>query len=252
MLDWNRSIMPTTLPATPSLGLGPARLARSATAIAIATLLGLAASLPAAAQERLVRTITVVGRASEAVPADRARVNLGVEVRGETAEAAQNEVARRASAVVAFLRSRNVEKLQTSGVFLSPIYTTDQRISQFSATNTVSFEVSSATAGEIADLAVKAGATRIDGMQFTAAETAIETARNKALGAAARDAQNQADVVLASLGLSRQEIITLQVDGAYAPPQPMFRGVAAAGEASSPTIGGEQAIQATVTMTVRY
>lgn len=244
--------------ATVSPKSWPRQTLRRLAAIALLTATASLAALPAQAQERLLRTLTATGRGTEIVEATEARVNLGVEVNEASAEAAQQEVAKRASAVVAFLRGRNVRKLQTSQVFLSPVYTSDQagrqRVTGFVGTNTVSFEVDSDAAGGIADGAVRAGATRIGGMEFFATSEAIATARTKALAAAARDAQQQADSVLASLGLTRQEIVTLQIEGAYAPPV-LFRERAAAAPAVgdvSPTIGGEQSIQASVTMTVRY
>lgn len=75
---------------------------------------------PVLAQEkqRMLRTLTVTGRGVEAIPATLAQVVLGVEVQAKTAQEAQQEVARRSSAVVALLKSRNVEKLQTTGITL--------------------------------------------------------------------------------------------------------------------------------------
>src|SRR6476646_9674012 len=64
-------------------------------------------------KERLYRTLSVSGRGVESVSATLSEVNLGVEIQGKTAQEVQQEAARRSSAVVALLRSRNVEKLQT-------------------------------------------------------------------------------------------------------------------------------------------
>ena len=75
---------------------------------------------PAIAQEPLLRTLTVTGQGSETIPTTLTQVQLGVEVQGRTAEEVQQEVARRSAAVVDLLRSRRVEKLETTGIRLSP------------------------------------------------------------------------------------------------------------------------------------
>jgi uncharacterized protein YggE len=139
---------------------------------------------PAVAQEQRLRTLTVTGRGVEAIPTTQTLVRLGVEVQGKTAAAVQQEAARRSSAVVELLRSRQVEKLETAGINLSPNYSNEnnqQRIIGYTATNTVSFRINTQSAGTLLDDAVTAGATRIQGVSFVAAESAIEQAQKQAL-----------------------------------------------------------------------
>jgi uncharacterized protein YggE len=213
---------------------------------------------PAVAQEQRIRTLTVTGRGVEAIPTTQTQVRLGVEVQGKTAAEVQQEAARRSSAVVELLRSRQVEKLETAGITLNPIYNYDnnqQRLTGYTATNTVSFRINTASAGTLLDDAVNAGATRIDGVSFVAAESAIEQARKQALRKATQDAQSQADAVLSALNLKRGDILGIQVNGAIAPP-PMYRQLAgaraAAADAATPVVGGEQQIEASVTLQIGY
>lgn len=213
---------------------------------------------PAVAQEQRIRTLTVTGRGVEAIPTTQTQVRLGVEVQGKTAAQVQQEAARRSSAVVELLRSRQVEKLETAGITLSPTYSYEnnqQRLTGYTATNTVSFRINTASAGTLLDDAVNAGATRIDGVSFVAAESAIEQARKQALRKATQDAQAQADAVLSALNLKRGEILGIQVNGAIAPP-PMYRQLAgaraAAADAATPVVGGEQQIEASVTLQIGY
>ncbi|MBD1809169.1 SIMPL domain-containing protein [Microcoleus sp. FACHB-SPT15] len=221
-------------------------------------LLTLSLSNPAIAQERLLRTLTVTGRGVETIPATATQVQLGVEVQGETATGVQQEVARRSASVVELLRSRNVEKLQTTGVRLNPIYSYEnnvQRLTSYSAANTVSFRTSTEQAGTLLDDAVKAGATRIDSVSFTAADEAIAAAQQQALREATQDAQRQADAVLSSLNLSRKEVVNIQVNGATPPPpMPVLERAAFASDqvANTPIIGGEQEVQASVTLQISY
>lgn len=222
-------------------------------------LMGLLLASPALAQERLLRTLTVTGEGIERIPTTLAQVQLGVEVQGETATGVQQEVARRADAVVAFLRSQNVDKLATTGVNLNPRYSYEnnrQELRGYIGTNIVSFQVPIAQAGQILDRAVQAGATRIDSIGFTATDSAVTAAQQQALRAATQDAQRQADVVLSTLNLTRQEVVGIQINNAEAPiPRPVFMPAPAAmkmEDAITPIAGREQEVKASVTLQVRY
>jgi hypothetical protein len=195
----------------------------------------------------------------EAIPTTQTQVALGVEVQGKTAAEVQQEAARRSSAVVALLRSRQVEKLETTGITLNPSYTYEnnqQRLIGYIATNTVSFRLNTQSAGTLLDDAVQAGATRIQGVSFVAADSAIEQAQKQALKKATQDAQAQADAVFSALNLKRGEILNIQVNGASPPPPPMYRQLAAArgpaADATTPVVGGEQQIEASVTLHFGY
>ena len=126
----------------------------------------------------------------------------------------------------------------------------------YTATNTVSFRINTASAGTLLDDAVNAGATRIDGVSFVAAESAIEQAQKQALKKATQDAQAQADAVLSALNLKRGDILGIQVNGAIAPPPtPMYRqlaGARGAADATTPVVGGEQQVEASVTLQFGY
>ncbi|MBE9183271.1 SIMPL domain-containing protein [Microcoleus sp. LEGE 07076] len=221
------------------------------------TLVSFAGLDPVQAQEQRIRTLTVTGRGVEAIQTTQTEVRLGVEVQGKTATEVQQEAARRSSAVVELLRSRQVEKLETAGITLSPNYSYEnnqQRLTGYTATNTVSFRINTQSAGTLLDDAVSAGATRIQGVSFVAAESAIEQAQKQALKKATQDAQAQADAVLSALNLKRGEIQGIQVNGAIAP-NPVYRQFAAravAAEAATPVVGGEQQIEASVTLQISY
>ncbi len=222
-----------------------------------AGLLALAFMPVAIAQEAIVRTITVTGQGEESIPATLTQVNLGVEVQADSADAAQRQAAQRADSVVNLLRSRNVQNLQTTEIRLNPVYNYDgstPRITGYTATNIVSFRMDTNNVGTLLDDAIAAGATRIDNVSFVATDAAIESARQQALAEAAQDAQEQADAVLRSLGFTAQEIISIQVNGANPPmPVPLARfDVGAAEAASTPVVGGEQDVQASITLQIRY
>jgi uncharacterized protein YggE len=214
---------------------------------------------PAIAQEAAMRTLTVTGQGQEFVATTKAQVNLGVTVEGQDAETVQRQVAERSAAVVELLQSRNVEKLETTGIRLSPRYRYDDGESTvvgFTGTNTVSFRVPNEDAGELIDDAVNAGANQIQNISFIAEDAALDAARQNALRQATADAQTQANTVLSALNLGAEEIVNIQIDGANRPmPVPLPRGAALASadsEVSTPVVGGEQTVQASVTLTIRY
>lgn len=222
-------------------------------------MVSLGAIEPVWAQEERTRTLTVSGQATVEVPTSLTQVSLGIEVQGRTAEEVQQEVARRSQTLVDLLRSRNVEKLQTTGVNLYPLYNSDgnpPRITGYTASNIVSFRMATERAGSLLDEAVSAGATRIDGISFVATDEAIEIARQQALRNATQDAQTQADTVLATLNLTRREIVNVQISSSTPAPQPLMgtmqRGVASFEDASTVLVGGEQQVYAYVTLVIGY
>ncbi|OKH20985.1 hypothetical protein NIES593_17180 [Hydrococcus rivularis NIES-593] len=233
-------------------------LGKQAQAMAILLIIfSIASSAPAIAQEKILRILTVIGQGQETIPTSLAQVQLGVEVKGQTAQEVQQEIAKRSSAVVELLRSRGVEKLQTTGIQLQPAYdysNNQQRLVGYVGVNTVSFRISNDKVGNLLDEAVKAGATRIDSVGFTASDNAIAAAQKQALRLATEDAQQQADTVLSALNLTRQEVVNIQVNGASTPPpQPlMAREAARTDSATTPVIGGEQTVSASVTLQIRY
>ena len=215
----------------------------------------------AIAQPEQLRTLIVTGNGTESISTTIARVRLGVEIKGETAAQVQREIATKTSAIVELLRSQNVEQLQTTGVRLNPNYDRSDRagnqtvITGYTGTNIVSFETSVEEVGNLLDEAVAVGASRVDNISFTATPAAISEAKEEALRKASINAQEQAEVVLETLDLEANEIIKIEVDRANVDrPQPFAAGRLAASESrvSTPIIGGEQEVNAAITLQISY
>jgi len=214
---------------------------------------------PAMAQEKVLRTVTVTGEGIERIPTTLTQVQLGVEIQGKTATEVQEQVAKRTTAVVEFLRSRRVEKLQTTGISLQQNYqftNNERRLVGYIGTNTVNFRLKTEEVGSLLDEAVKAGATRIDGVSFAATEEAIASAQKQALRRATEDAQQQGNAVLDALNFTPKEVVSIAINGANVPQPRMLQadGVSRASAApfASPVIGGEQTVQASVTLQISY
>lgn len=211
------------------------------------------------AQEKVLRTVTVTGEGIERIPTTLTQVQLGVEIQGKTATEVQEQVAKRTTAVVEFLRSRRVEKLQTTGISLQQNYqftNNERRLVGYIGTNTVNFRLKTEEVGSLLDEAVKAGATRIDGVSFAATEEAIASAQKQALRRATEDAQQQGNAVLDALNFTPKEVVSIAINGANVPQPRMLQadGISrsAAASFSSPVIGGEQTVQASVTLQISY
>ena len=221
---------------------------------------GCTTSVVADDHSSILRTITVTGQGQEAIATSLSQVRLGVEVQGKNAEEVQQQMASRTAQVVEFLKGQNVDKLTTTGIYLQPNYDysgSTRRVTGYSATNTVSFEVPTESAGKIMDEAVNSGASRIDGISFRATDEAIAAAEEVALSEASQDAKTQAEVVLDSLGLKSQSIVQIQVNGSQ-PAAPVLLqraesfAVTSAASAVTPVEGGEQTVNASVTLTISY
>ncbi|MEN9232391.1 MAG: SIMPL domain-containing protein [Thermostichus sp. DG02_5_bins_236] len=206
------------------------------------------------------RILTVTGQGSTPVETSIAQIRLGVILRGDSAQTVQQQVAERSERLVNRLKELQVNALQTTGLSLYPQY--DYRDGQSHLTgvqgqNSVQFEVPVASAGQVLDEAVAAGATQVESVSFRAEDAALVQARSHALAQAVEDAQHQAQDVLGALNLTLGSVERIQIhsDGRVTPPPVPLAASAdfARSEiASTPVEGGEQRVHAQVTLEIRY
>lgn len=210
------------------------------------------------AEEIIPSTITVTANGSQSIPTTLTQVELGVEIQGQSATDVQKEVAQRSTKLVDLLNSRQVQKLQTTGIRLQPNYqyqNRERRFIGYQGSNKVTFLIANESVGALLDEAVKVGATSIDRISFTATDSAISEAQKQALVKATTAAKAQANTVLNALNLSPQEIVSIHINNFAGPnPRPMMAEMRASSDAesSTPVIGGEQTIQASVTLQIKY
>jgi uncharacterized protein len=227
-----------------------------------ASLVLLVGIAPGTSQERKPsRTLTASGRGIVTIPTTLSQIRLAIEVSAKTPTQAQQEAARRSTRVINYLKTQQIDKLQTTAINLNPTYTYPSngkpQLTGYTATNSISFRVTTDRAGTILDTAVKNGATRIDGVNFVASEQAISTAQLQALKQATQDAERQADAVLATLNLKRKEVIGIQINSASTPPpvplaQEAISTRVSAPAPTTPVVGGEQQVEAMVTLDIGY
>jgi uncharacterized protein len=244
---------------TISVSISTMTIVRSCLRLTLPALLTLGLNAPGWTAEQQ-RVLSVTGRGTTSIAATLAQVSLGVEVSGKSSTTVQKEAANRAARVLQLLRLRKVDKLQTSSVTLTPNYVNEnnrQRLVGYTANNNVTFRTPTTEAGVTIDEAVKAGATRVDSVSSVPEDAAIERAQSQAIQLATKDAQRQAQAALSSLGLQQKSIVGIQINDA-ARPVPIaadfgrISQTAAKNVAPTEIVGGEQEVQANVTLQISY
>jgi uncharacterized protein len=214
---------------------------------------------PAAAQppDPLASLIVVRGQAVVRRAPDVARVTVAVETRASNPRDAQRQNAEGMAAVARRITDAGIARdaLRTIGVRLDQEYDTanGRRTPKgFVARNTLEVTVNDVSrAGDIADLAVQAGATAIDGVQFELKDRAA--AEREALRLAVADARARADAAAGGAGRSIDRIVRIEDEGTVQPPpRPMMRAMATTAEMVSVGVAepGLIEVHAGVTLTV--
>lgn len=215
--------------------------------------------------------VDVDGEGSVKLDTNMTRVSLGVEYQGgnmTSASDVQNEVSRRAAAVVGVLKNANVSELSTTAITLTREYqwiNNQNTFVGYRGTNMVEFLLQGTNSGGIIDGVVNAGATRIDSIQFEATADAIIAARRTALTSAIKDAREKALSIAGTLGVNLMIPPRIDLYHVTAPPASKFSTVSFArnmmmdGGApqmapapQSPLIPGKQVISATIRIAFEY
>ncbi|MEM6398810.1 MAG: SIMPL domain-containing protein [Cyanobacteria bacterium P01_D01_bin.116] len=201
--------------------------------------------------------LEVTGKGEVTVPTSISTVELGIQVEGSTAAEVQQQVAQQTTSVVDVLENLEVQELQTTSVQLFPIYSFEndtRELTGFEARNTLSFELPNESAGAAIDAAIEAGANLVQNISFSASDEDLQQARLQALKQAIEQAQTEAATVLDALDLVSEEIIGIEIlsVGQSNPiPQPL-QFEATAQRDTTPIIGSNQTVQASVALDILY
>lgn len=196
--------------------------------------------------------IVATGQGEARTTPDRATIEVGVQTRAATAQAAGAANARTTQGVLDALKKLGIPaaQLSTVGYNLYPEMRYDQQggtpqLVGYNATNTVRVEVRRLDqAGPVIDAALKAGANVVNGLTFysSTADQARREALEKAVNAARMDAETAARAAGGTLG----RLLLLMTIPESQPPRPMMR-MAAEAATATPITPGEQTVTASVT-----
>ncbi|BAY86400.1 hypothetical protein NIES267_59070 [Calothrix parasitica NIES-267] len=202
--------------------------------------------------------LQVTSKGEVTVPTSITTVDLGIQVQAPTAAEVQQQVAEQTTNVVDVLENLEVQELQTTSVRLFPVYSFEndtRTLTGFEGRNTLSFELPTEDAGTAIDKATEAGANLVQNISFSASDEALQQARLQALNQAVEQAQTEAQTVFNTLGLVSQEIVgieILQLGESNPIAQPLQFEASAARDATTPIIGSNQTVQATVSLDILY
>lgn len=188
-------------------------------------------------------------------------IRLGVRKEGPSAGFVQQMMARSSSQLVSYLRSQRVGKLQTTSVYISSVYNyrvTPRKITGYTGTSTLSFEVPISRAGSILDGATKNGATQISSVSFRGTDQVSTNARRYAIMDAVNRARIEGLTATRALRRTLGPPIHIKITDSYMPQPlraPMARSMLSAPARpgapppTTPIIAQEQTVRAYVTVT---
>jgi uncharacterized protein len=207
---------------------------------------------PAQAPDPDRRTLTVVASGESRTAPDLARIALAVESSASTARSAAEQNARTMDAVIRALRGAGVQdaQIQTRGYQLHPQYSHERqepRLIGYRAMNMLTVETPRMDqVGRLIDVALEAGANRMDGLSFTVRDA--EAAQSEALRLAVERGRRTAETLAAAMGVRLGPVLraTTAVGGAPAPPPGMIMAREMAADVRTPIEPGEQTMAAQV------
>jgi len=227
-------------------------------ALVLALGLGLLSSTPSEASPITddlpadTATIVVTASASVSVTPDRARLRFAIETQAGSAAEATAANAEITEAAIASLRPfvGDDGSLATSSFAVGPIYGSDgsRSVVGFRTSNALVVVLDDLDAvGRAIDAAIDAGANRVDGLTFFAADT--ETAYLEALTRATSRARREAQVLASASGADLGRIVSLQSTGSGRPTPVMMAESFA--RADTPIEPGDQSIGASVRLEIQ-
>ena len=163
-----------------------------------------AQQVPAASNEK---TVSATGIATISVDPDLLNINFGVETEAKTAKEAMSANAEAMAQVVAAIKKLGItdEELSTSGFNIYPVYRdisdpitgiyVKSELSGYRVSNILTVKTTKLTlASSILDMAVEAGANRVDGVYFTLSPHTQLTVQNDLIEKAVLSAKVKASI----------------------------------------------------------
>jgi uncharacterized protein YggE len=205
-------------------------------------------------------SIRVTGDARVSAQPDRVQIDLGVQTQAPLSQDAAAANARQLAAVLTEVRKAAGPgaQLKTVSYSLTPNYQYhsgggEPTITGYTALNVVQVTLDDlARIGDCLDAATRAGANRVQGIQWTLRDQ--DTVRAQALREAATRAHAEAEVLAQALNLRILRVLTVEESSPQIVPlrahMAMARAAAGAAEVSTPVEAGTLDVSANVNLTV--
>jgi len=219
-------------------------------------------AMAAEAAGTVQRTITVTGEGKVKIQPDVAYVNFGVFTRADTANEAQSLNAKAFAAIEKVLKEQYkvaAADIKTSGFYVNPEYSYpadgQPKVTGYTANHDVVVAYRDLDAlGGLLDAVSKAGANRVNGIQFGTEKT--DEYELQAIEGAMADAKRKADTIAKASGRSVQGVLNVQL-GWVNSGGPIVYPYAAKMDAASEAAGVSTSVQPgeldiTTTVTVTY
>ena len=199
-------------------------------------------------------TVQVSATGQVSVDPDLALVRVAVVAEADTAEGAREAVARDVERMRGALRDAGVpdDAVRTTSFHLSAVYASrddDREIVGYAATHGFEVETGVDRPGEVIDVAVSNGATRVDGVTFTLADETRRAARTDAIALAMSNARADADAIATAADLEVVGVSAASTGGGGFVPVPADLERADAGGATTIEPGP---VTVTATVEVTY
>ncbi|NGM69879.1 SIMPL domain-containing protein [Natronolimnobius sp. AArcel1] len=150
------------------------------------------------------REITVSAEGEVETDPDEAELSIGVESRGETSEAATDDLAADADRLRDALEDLEIpaDNIEEGQYRVTPVHDRDDEVEEFRGVHSFDVTVEETDrVGEVIDAAVEAGADNIGRVNFTLAEETRDDLRTDAIDDALASADAEADHVAANRGV---------------------------------------------------
>lgn len=163
--------------------------------------------------------ITVNGTGEVRISADTAVISLGVNARDKDVLKAQQKVNETINAIRQMLIEQGMkeENINTEFINIHAIYdyqNDQEQLAAYDASSTLAIKVTEMeSVGALIDAAFSAGANTLNGISFSASDTA--EAETEAMKHAAEDAKRKAEILAQAAGLNITGIETITEGGVY-------------------------------------
>ena len=206
------------------------------------------------------RTISATGSATTSVLPDLVTVQFGVDTEAKTAKDAISANSEMMNSIVSAVQNSGISKdeISTSSFSIYPIYNDSvpdiktgihqSVLAGYRTSNTLYVKTTKlSSAGTIIDVAVAAGANRVDNVSFSLSPEKQQRLQDDLLGKAVLNAKSRAEKALDPLG---QKIIGVKMvslsEFSAPPPGPMYYGAMASKDMATPIFTSNQDVTTTV------